>query len=47
MDLLDLQVPEDGAEGGEETEQEDDDEADFLAGVDLELEEHRDRNDGH
>ncbi len=41
-----MQVPEDGAERGEQPQQEDDDQADLLARVDLELKEHGDRDDG-
>jgi hypothetical protein len=46
LDPVDLEIPEDGAERREEAQKEDDDEPDLLAGVDLELEEHGNRDDG-
>lgn len=47
LDPVDLEVAEDGAERGEEAEQEDDDEADLFARADLELQQGGDGHDGH
>jgi hypothetical protein len=46
LDAVDLQIPKNGAERGEEAQHKDEDEADLLADVDLELEQHGDRDDG-
>lgn len=47
LDVVDCEVPENGAERGEEAQEEDDDETDFLARVDLELKEDRNRDNGN
>ncbi len=46
LDPIDLEIPEDRAEGREQAEEEDHNKTDFLARADLELEKHRDRDDG-
>ena len=46
LNPVDLLVPEDGAERGEEAQQENDNQANLLARVDLELEKHGDRDHG-
>lgn len=46
LDPVDLEIAEHGAERGEEAQQKDDDETDFLARVHLELEQHGDRDNG-
>jgi len=46
LDAVDLQVAQDGADGGEDAEQEDEDEADLLVLADVELEQDRDGKHG-